>query len=206
MGVGARLGEDEEVLLALPGDLLSVIEEFSPGEGVYEERGMVYSSTVGLIVRDMEERRISVLPLKQDPPMPRKGDSVLGVVVGIRKDIAEVDIYQVEGARSFTNPYKATLHVSEVDTRYVERIVNAVWPGDVVKAKVLLLRDPYPLSIKEKGMGVLLAFCTKCRYPLLLKGGRLVCFMCGSHETRKTSSNYMLKWGSVEARLIKNLI
>ena len=192
--------------IATPGDLLGVIEEFTPDVGAYEETGRVYSALVGEVVKDMDERRVSVLSAKQGPLMPRRGDVILGVVTGVRKDVAEVDVYQVEGLRPFTSPFKAVLHVSEVDVRFVDRILNALWPGDVVRAKVIAFKDPYPLSFKERGLGVLLAFCSGCRHPLLLKAGRLTCPACGSQEQRKVSSNYLLRWGRVEAKLIKSLV
>ncbi|RLF08581.1 MAG: hypothetical protein DRJ69_06130 [Thermoprotei archaeon] len=130
--------------IATPGDLLGVIEEFTPDVGAYEETGRVYSALVGEVVKDMDERRVSVLSAKQGPLMPRKGDVVLGVVTSVRKDVAEVDVYQVEGLRPFTSPFKAVLHVSEVDVRFVDKILNALWPGDVVRARVVALKDPYP--------------------------------------------------------------
>ncbi len=192
--------------IAVPGESLGVIEEFTPGTGVYEELGVVYSSLVGAVIKDMAERRVSVRPLKNTLLLPKKGDIVVGVVTNVKKDLAEVDIYQVEGGKTFTSPFKALMHVSRVSTRYVDKITSVLWPGDIIRAKILVAKDPYILSMKERGLGVLLAFCSKCRAPLILRGNKLTCLMCGSSETRRVSSNYMLHSGRIEARLIKGLL
>jgi len=192
--------------VATPGDYLSVIEEFTPGSGVYEEGGGVYASIVGTVVKDLKERRISIQPSsKRSSLLPRKGDLVLGVVLSVRRDLAEVDIHEAEGLKSFKVPFKGVIHISEVDVKFIDKVASVLWPGDVVKARVVAVKDPYSLTIKERRLGVVLALCSKCRYPLLLKTRRLTCPSCGSEEQRKFSSDYLLRWGRMEARLIKAL-
>lgn len=197
--------EDVEPLLVLPGEMLATIEEFYAGDGVYEDKGFIYSSIVGFVVKDTKEHNISVVSTKEWPLIPRKNDRVLGIVTGIRKDIATVDVYEIEAVRAFKNPFSAILHVSETSTEYVERITNTIWIGDIIRAKIIHLKNPYPISIKNKDMGVVMAFCSKCRYPLLLKDNKLLCPICNSQEHRKVASNYFLTWG-VEPRLIKHLL
>jgi len=192
--------------VVVPGEVLGVIEEFTPGSGAYEELGVVYSSVLGSVVRDMGERRVSVRSIKGHPLTPRRGDVVVGMVVDVKRDLAEVDIHQVEGGRRFSNPFKALIHVSMVSTHFIERLTTALWPGDMVRAKVLVAKDPYVLSMRERGLGVILAFCSKCRAPLILRGARLSCPSCGSTEQRRVSTNYMLQAGRVDASLIKALM
>lgn len=191
--------------VATPGDYLSVIEEFTPGLGVYEEGGGVYAAIVGEIVRDLRERKVSIQPLR-DTPLPQKGDLILGVVLSVKRDLAEVDIYEVEGLRSFKAPFKGILHISEVDVKFVDKMISVLWPGDVVRAKVIAAKEPFPLTIKGGKLGIILALCSKCRHPLVLKAGKLTCLSCGSNEQRKLSSDYFLRWGEVEAKLIKSLV
>lgn len=192
-------------VIVTPGDFVCTIEEFVLGPGVYEEAGIVRACITGTLSIDLEKHVASVIPVKKSPLVPRKGDIVLGVVSEIRKDIAEVDLYEIEGIKNFSTPFKATLHISEVDVKFVDRMLDALWLGDVIRAKVLSSRNPYPLSIKEDGLGVLLALCSKCHYPLFLKAGRLTCLVCNSQERRKLSSGYLFRWDSAEAKLIKNL-
>jgi exosome complex component CSL4 len=194
------------VEIATPGEILGVIEEFSPGQGVYEESGNVYASMVGEVVKDVEERKISVVPMRRAPLMPRRGDVVRGVVMDVRKDVADIDLYEVEGLRFYATPFKAILHVSEVDVGFVDRMLNALWPGDVVRAKVIAIRDSYLLTLKGRGLGVVLALCSRCRSPLPLKGSRLICLTCGSQELRKTSlSHYLLRLGRAELKPVEGM-
>ncbi|MCX8204283.1 MAG: exosome complex RNA-binding protein Csl4 [Candidatus Nezhaarchaeota archaeon] len=192
------------IIIVTPGDYVCAIEEFSPGPGVYEEAGTVRACVTGTLSMDMERHVVSVIPMKKSPLIPRKGDIVLGVVSEIRKDVAEVDLYEVEGLKGFSTPFKATLHVSEIDVKFVDKVLDVLWLGDILRARVLSFRNPYPLSIKDEKLGVVLAFCSKCRHPLFLKAGRLTCPMCASQEQRKLSLNYLLRWDDAETRLIKS--
>ncbi|MEM4699359.1 MAG: exosome complex RNA-binding protein Csl4 [Candidatus Nezhaarchaeales archaeon] len=193
------------ITIVTPGDYICTIEEFMPGSGAYEEAGIVRALITGALSIDMEKRIASVIPIKKAPLIPKKGDVVLGVVSEIRKDVAEVDLYEVEGLGGFSTPFKATLHISEVDVKFVDRMLNALWLGDVIRAKVLSSRNPYPLSIKEEEFGVLLALCSRCRHPLFLKDKRLTCPVCNSQEQRKLSPGYLLCWSGGETKLIRGL-
>lgn len=192
------------ITIVTPGDYICTIEEFTPGSGVYEEDGIVRALITGTLSIDMEKRVASVIPIRKAPLIPKKGDIVLGVVSEIRKDVAEVDLYEIEGLGSLSTPFKATLHVSEVDVKFVDRMLDVLWLGDVIRARVLSSRNPYPLSIKGEGFGVLLALCSKCRHPLFLRDKWLTCPICNSQEQRKLSPGYLFCWGSTEAKLIRS--
>lgn len=48
----------------MPGEELSVIEEFTTGEGTYEFNGTVYSSVVGKAFYDMINRKVNSIGFK----------------------------------------------------------------------------------------------------------------------------------------------
>jgi exosome complex component CSL4 len=84
--------------------------------------------------------------------------------------------------------------VSRVDTGFVKVLSEKFKIGDIVKARV---DEIYPfgleLSTADPSLGVVKAFCAKCRQPLHLFGAMLKCLSCGATERRKISSDYVLK-------------
>ncbi len=64
-------------------------------------------------------------------------------------------------------------------------------PGDVVRAKVVSDKNrTFHLSIAERNLGVVYAFCSECGYTLTLEENRLVCHKCGKMERKKIASDY----------------
>ena len=75
--------------------------------------------------------------------------------------------------------------------RYVENMFDVCKPGDVVRAKVVSDKNrTFHLSIAERNLGVVYAFCSECGYTLTLEENRLVCHKCGKMERKKIASDY----------------
>ena len=75
--------------------------------------------------------------------------------------------------------------------RYVELMFDVYRPGDVVRARVISDKNRvYHLSTKDKNLGVVYAFCSRCGYALEPKGHDLFCLRCGKTEKRKTALDY----------------
>jgi len=177
----------------IPGDFLATAEEFVPGDGAYEEEGNIYSSCTGVVLVDIRTKRISVFPKTPTPPTMKRGDTVIVRVDEVREQLARVDIGVLKGHedRQLPLPDAGTIHVSQVRDSYVKDLSNEFKAGDVVRAKVLnAQRSPIQLSTVGDDLGVIVAFCSKCKAPLDIDGSRLKCSECGNIEFRKIASNY----------------
>ncbi|MBS7251328.1 MAG: exosome complex RNA-binding protein Csl4 [Candidatus Freyarchaeota archaeon] len=175
--------------LVTPGDWLGVIEEFTPGEGTYEENGAVYASTVGRLLIDNVEKRVKVIPIEARA-LPKKGDIVLGKVTQINKMLTFVDIARVRG-HDIANPFSGVIHISQISTEYVENTSDALKPGDIIRARVVEEKgELIQLTTVEKNLGVIYATCSKCGSELERTGNILYCKNCESKETRKIASDY----------------
>jgi exosome complex component CSL4 len=175
--------------LVLPGDWLGVIEEFTSGEGTYEENGIVYASSIGHVLIDNIEKRVKVIPIEARA-LPRKGDIVLGKVTQINKMLTFVDIARVRG-QTMANPFSAIIHISQISPGYVENTSDALKPGDIIRARVVEEQgELIQLTTTEKNLGVVYATCSNCGSELERKGNVLSCPDCEAKETRKIASDY----------------
>ncbi|MEM1537203.1 MAG: exosome complex RNA-binding protein Csl4 [Candidatus Nezhaarchaeales archaeon] len=180
--------------LVFPGDVLGVIEEFTAGDGTYTYDGKVVACRLGIVEIDSINRRVMVTLVGRVPTLPKKGDIVLGVVTGIRRDLAEVNIHQIEGGASFSTPFEAILPVSKISTHFIRHVAEAVKLGDMIRAKVLLDSPHLTLSIKEEGLGVIAASCPLCSSLMGYYRGKLVCDNCRlTVKGRKISPFYVRK-------------
>jgi len=184
----------EKVLkeVVVPGEEIGVIEEFLPGEGAYADGDFVRSTMLGTAVLDLNERKVRVCSLiKRGPLAIERGDVVLGEVVGMKKDVAVVLIRKVEDKGLVLNkPLHGMLHISQVSDKFVEFLSDVVRVTDILRAKVINSRAPYQLSIKERGLGVVTAFCPNCQIPMVIKNRNLYCPRCRAQEERKLSAKY----------------
>ncbi len=178
--------------LVTPGEPLCAPEEFMPGPGTYTDDGHVRAAQLGITSYDFKARVVSVKPVTGHPRVPRTGDVVLGVVVNIRDELATLKIVADEKGENYSGTYTGILHVSQVSTRYVKVVEEAVKMGDLVKVKILRDSAPYQLTLKDARLGVVAAACSNCG-GLLVKtlAGQLKCPRCGSVERRKTAPDYL---------------
>ena len=174
-----------------PGKFLGTEEEFIPGDGAYVEEGRIYSCTTGE-TRVGSDRKINVKSIVTVPSLIRPGMTVYGRVEEIFEPVALVRLDPIESGniRQSSVRLMSVLHVSKVKNGYVRNIRECVRIGDVMKARVEDVRKgEIYLNIKDSNLGVIKAFCSRCRGPLNLKDGFLQC-TCGSREIRKISSDY----------------
>lgn len=162
-----------------------------PLSGVYVDKaGYIRSLITGLATVDRYRKTANVRPLIRRELLLRQGSTVEGVVVSVFEDNALIRIYSSSGGK--VNAI-GLIHVSQIASEYVTDIYGFIKPSDIVRARVLNSIPPYILSIKEPAMGVILAYCSSCGFPLYLsKQGTLVCKNCDKHERRKLASGYLL--------------
>ena len=178
----------------IPGAVLGVGEEFMPGEGAYEEDGIIHSSVAGIVDLDMNKRKASVEARTDVPPVPREGDDIICEVVEVRPQMVLVELVVKCGNidRALSTPStKGRIYISHANKRYVTKLQNEFRIGDIIRAR---MRDtnkmPFELSTVGSDMGVLIAYCTKCRHILKKKDSKLECPACGNIETRNMAQDY----------------
>ena len=188
--MASHLSERKSGKFVLPGERLGVIEEFIPNAGTYVKEGTIYSKVVGRALLDLLNKRVSVYPLVHGARVPKVGSIVLGQVSSVQTQNAIVRIFQI-GKKYLSGFFSGILHISDVQLRYVESMFNICKPGDILRAKVISKKNKtYHLSTKDKNLGVIYAFCSRCGYVLELKRQRMYCLRCGSMEKRKTTLDY----------------
>ncbi|VVB55440.1 Exosome complex component Csl4 [uncultured archaeon] len=183
--------QKEEERNVLPGDLIGTSEEFIPKSGAYVDGGNIYASASGIVKINNKERSISVEPVTNTPPHLVVGDIVIGQVTDVKDSVALVEIAGIKGKgeREIVNADQAAIHVSNVKDAYVKELYYEFAPFDIVKARVLDLRN-MRLSTVNKELGVMKAYCGNCRTVLKIDNNKLKCPKCERTETRKLSSDY----------------
>lgn len=175
-----------------PGEFLGTEEEYVSGGGSFQEGSDIYSALFGDLSVD-RERRMNINSPASIPVRLKPGMVVYGRIEEIFEPIALVRIAPIDTGkeRQVQDQFYCVLHVSRVKMGYARNIKDEVRIGDVIKAVVdEISRDEVYLSTKRGGMGVIKAFCSRCRSPLRLEGQALECDCCGNKEKRKLGSPY----------------
>lgn len=176
----------------LPGFELGFSEEYIPGDGAHEDDGKVYASTTGIMNVDMNERKISVLPKTSVPTIPKDGDIIIGKIFDVKQQVAIVDILKTKGVkRGLPGNLSGSIHISNVRNSYVEELSRELGAGDIIYARVSNVnRRPIQLTMVDKDLGVIKAFCDRCNKALVLDGQKLKCQECGKEESRRMAKDY----------------
>lgn len=174
----------------LPGERLGVIEEFIPDAGTYVKDGIIHAKVVGRALLDFSNKRVSVYPLVRGARVPNVGSIVLGQVSSVQNENAAVRIFKI-GGKMLSGFFSGVLHVSDVQMRYVESMYDVCKPSDIIRAKVISDKNRiYHLSIKDRNLGVIYAFCSQCGSILATWRHAMRCPKCGKIEKRKTAIDY----------------
>ena len=177
----------------MPGDFLSVSEQFLPGDGAYEDDGSVRSGVPGNVEIDIAQKEISVISKSGGPNLLKVGDIVYGEVKDVRGQRALITVHSKKDAdRQLALPYMAAIHISQVTLGYIDRLTDAFRIGDLIEAKVTkIMGDNLDLNTEDANCGVVKAMCTRCRaFMEVANEEELVCPVCNRKEKRKISENY----------------
>jgi len=174
----------------LPGERLGVIEEFTPDTGTYVKDGIIHAGVVGQALVDIANKRVSVHPLIHGARVPKVGNIVMGQVSNAQTENASVRIFKID-EKPLSGFFSGVLHVSDVQLSYVESMYSVCKPGDIIRGKVISEKNQVShLSTKDKNLGVVYAFCSKCGFSLEQKRQTMFCPRCGNTEKRKTALDY----------------
>jgi exosome complex component CSL4 len=185
-----KASEHKSGHLVLPGERLGVIEEFIPDSGTYVKDGVIYSKIVGRTLMDLISKRVSVYPLITVASVPKVSTTVVGQVGNAQSDNVLVRIFRI-GPKRLSGVFTGILHISDVQERYVKSMNDVCKPGDIIRTKVISNKNQVShLSTKDKDLGVIYAFCSRCSSLLEPKRHQLQCPKCGNIERRKITSDY----------------
>ena len=183
--------------VVLPGSYLGSEEEYVPGSNVYADgEGNVYADSTGIPVFDQKHHSVSVQKPKEVKIL-EEGAIVTGIVSLVKDNVALVDMRHAE-----KNGQKLNIHMSmgvmavfNVANMYVKSLSSMFRVGDIVKARVASVsRHTIDLETRSSPeLGVIKAYCGRCRKPLKLFGETLKCAACSNEEGRKLSVDYLLK-------------
>jgi len=176
--------------LVVPGEKLGVVEEFSPGQGAYEENGTIYAQLVGHTLVDLSKKVVSVHPRVRTPIVPTEGATVLGLVTNAQGRVATVNILKIDD-HVLQTPFVGVLHISSSSPRYEKDMADVCKALDIVRARVMNVKNRDPqLTTIGRGLGVVKAFCSRCRHVLIRRDHALRCESCKNIETRKIAEDY----------------
>ena len=179
----------------LPGDYVGTVEEFIPKYGLFEEDGKIYAAQIGELAVDKTNHTAKLLLKTRIPRMMSRGTKVFGRVVEILSYVVLLHLEDVNNRFSFAGyGVPGVIHISQIKDAFVRDIRGEFRIGDIVRAKITDVK-PYGimLTTRDPDLGVVKAFCSKCRSPLKRVGNRLLCQNCGNIERRKLSKDYILR-------------
>jgi exosome complex component CSL4 len=177
--------------IIFPGEKVSTSEELIPGEGTYEEDGVIRASRLGYYVVDNKNRMAIIRPLTSIPIEIKKGDKVLAIVNSVRSNMVILDVIHVVGKdRPISGDTNGTLRVSEISKGYTKDPATEFSVGDIIRSKVFQVKPSLQLETKDNDLGVIKANCSKCRNSLIRKGNLLECNNCGNKEKRKLAIDF----------------
>lgn len=171
----------------LPGDKIGVIEEFNGSGDVSISHGVIYSTKIGKVVYDIENRIATVRGLQLKSKIPKVGDIVTGVVESVQSNFVMVKLIMVNNEVAH-NEFSMLLYLSSSPVRM--RIPCKV--GDIIKARVKSIKNGTVfLSITEPQLGVIKTTCVHCGGNVVkIKANLIKCTICGQVDYRKLSSEF----------------
>jgi exosome complex component CSL4 len=176
----------------MPGEDIAASEEFSVGEGTHEKDGRIFSSVAGFVALDAREMVARVVPINP-PGSIAVGDFVLGEVTEVRGTMVNVGQLTADGdGRKAVGGDSGTLHISKVADGRTEDLRELFRIGDIVRAKVVQVKPSLQLATAGPDLGVVKAYCTRCRAALEPDAGNLKCGACERVERRKMARGYSI--------------
>jgi len=177
--------------IVFPGDQLSTSEELLPGDGTFEENGIIRASRIGTYVINEKNRTAEVKPATSIPVILKRGDIVIAKVTMAKSTMIIADVIHVAGKnRSVSGDTDATIHVKEIAKGFIKDASTEYKTEDFIRAKVIQVRPSVQLETKDKGFGAIKAYCSKCRHALVKKSHGLECENCGNKEHRRITDDY----------------
>lgn len=172
--------------------MIGAAEEYLPGYGTKEESGMIYATIVGEVATDQKNMIISIIPASPIGEL-KIGDMVYGMVTDLMKDFVMVQVIVNEDFESIAGGVQTgTVHISKISKVYVDKSDEEFKVGDIVRAKVIKVKPSLQLATNEDDLGVIKAYCGRCKKALIREIDLLTCTRCKRKEKRKLAKDYGL--------------
>ena len=178
-------------LFVFPGEAVGVIEEYKPGFGTLNDDGTIRATVPGIVGMNNEHRIITVIPKTKTPNVITEGDIVIATVTDIRESNARVEIVAAEKSldEEIVNNGNAEIYISNIKDGFAKTVGDEFCINDIVRAKVID-SSKIGLSTVDSELGVLKAYCAKCKAHLVRNDDVLICPHCGNREHRKLAQGY----------------
>ena len=167
----------------VPGEVITTEEEYAPGKNTFEDKGYVKASGFGTANFDEMQKEVS---LKSKKVETLKRDDIVYCRVSIVKDsVVIVNIVKAENDKALIVS-RGQIPAKFVAKAYIRNVKEFYKVGDYIKAKVISASNlAVDLATNEKGLGVIIAYCTQCKSEMKFSNEKLTCFNCGHTEGRK---------------------
>jgi exosome complex component CSL4 len=180
--------------IVVPGEFLTVEEEYFPGKNTFEdEEGNIYSTKVGIKKFNEKEREVLIEEKTPLNEVIEAGSIIIGRVSSVKDSFVVLDVVsaQKNGLQLISLFHSAKLMISNVSRSHIRNLSDEFKVGDFVKAKVIeVTKYGIDVTTSFPELGVIRAFCSKCRHKLGLFNKVLKCSKCGSIERRKLSNEF----------------
>lgn len=169
--------------MILPGDVVSLIEEYEAGENTFDDGNVVRAAAVGQKSMDKATRVASIRHPKM-LSVPKEGDIVTGAVAAVMASMMAISVDYINGSPT----------VSQVEcicsTRNIRR-KNIALVNDIVRVKVVShLNGAIHASINEPDLGVIFTKCRKCGGGVVPMRDAIKCTECAWIDERKLASTF----------------
>jgi len=168
----------------LPGDKISIIEEYEAGSNACDDGHVVRATVIGESEVDKKNRLVNV---KKNKPItvPEKGDIIIGTVEAVMGSMIAVLINYIN-----SKPVKSQVECI-CATRSLRK-KNVALVKDLVKLKIIgHLNGAIHATMQEPEFGVLFTKCRKCGMNVKPLRDIIKCVECGWTDDRKLSSDFL---------------
>ncbi len=169
----------------LPGDHLGNALELANGKNVINENDELYALVSGDLKQN--ERDVDVEPRKKISQLKEGMPMVCLVEEVLESKAFLVCVPEHPGEERTLGEVDAFLPVSNIRKGFVKTIRTELAAGDIVRAQIVSTKPGVEMSTVEDNMGVLVAFCRRCRVRMDLKGNLFECSSCNTKENRKVA-------------------
>ncbi len=177
-----------------PGTFLTTEEEYGSGANTFaDEKGNVYAACTGTADFNEKVREVSITKPGRCAKPLEVGSIVLAQVKSVREQMVGVGLLSAskQGEERKITSSAAFVPVSAISESFIRDARDEFKIGDIIRAKVTKIK-PFGIDLTTAGseLGVVRAFCIRCRAQLGMFGKGLKCQACGSNEMRKLASDY----------------
>jgi exosome complex component CSL4 len=173
--------------ILLPGDHVGPGEVYEASASTYVDKDEVYASTMGELEEGARGLKTHVKKLQLE-----RGSVVYGIVINVFDNFAIVVLAPEKSPEGkFAGVDEGKILVKFASKEYTRSMRDAFKIGDIVRAKITEIDgDTAMLTTAFPEYGVIKAFCSRDKTPLVKEGRDLVCPMCKGRERRKLATDY----------------